>query len=237
MTNLAKQRHDLEIARFQAAHQLPFTKEAEAQAIFDLHRQQDELMGYENGFAGLVARFTGRREEKLEQLRANLRHGEAQRDALRREAAALEHTIRKTDAALAELPPWTVLDAPRWESRVCARMLLPLLKDNHSALAEARKSLRGERAGQIMSRQEFQEFYGAADRTGEACAVLVQRLHELGGLSEIPPYYRAPTAYTANAATTYIRLDRVNEAMGQCLRLQSAMEQLLQAPEPADLDG
>lgn len=234
MTNQAKQRHELELTRFRAERQLPAAKEAAARAVFELRGKQEELMGHEHGLAGFLARFTGRREEKLEALRLEVRHAEAQRDARRRDMEELERTLRETEERLNALPDWPELNAPEWERKTLAGMLECLLEENYEALEEARKSLRGERAGQIMSRQEFQEFYGAADRTGEGCAVLLKRLHDLGGLSELPPYYQAPTAYTANAATTFIRLDRVNEAMDQCLRLQSAVRELLQTPDPDD---
>lgn len=226
MNQLAKQRHDLELARFRAERQLPAAKEAAARAIYDLRSCQEALMGYEHGVAGFFARLTRRREEKLEQLRAAVRHGEAQRDARRREAEALEQAIREAEMALSALPGWQELDAPQWEARTCAEMLGPLLEESHEALKESRKLLRGERTGEIMSPQDIQDIHGAADRTGEACAVLLKRLHALGFLPELPPYYRAPTAYTANAATNFIRLDRVSEAMTQCLEMQRAVCQL-----------
>lgn len=231
MKQLAEQRHDLELTRFRAERQLSDVKEAAARAVFDLRRQEEALRGYENGFAGLIARFTGRREEKLEQLWAEVRHAQAQRDACRRELEALEQAIRETEDALAALPGWPELNAPEWEARICARMLEPLLEENYEALKEARRSLRGERMGEIMSAEKFQSFYGEADRTGEACAVLAKRLNALGHLSKVPPYYQAPTAYTANAATGFIRLDRVSEAIGQCLQMQSAVSELLRNTE------
>lgn len=226
MTQSAQTRHDLELARFRAERQLPKAKEAAARAAYDLRQCQENLMGYENGFAGLIARFTGKREEKLEALNAQVRHAAARREECRRAVTDLEHTLKETEEALSALPGWEALKSPQWECRALARMLAELLPENYEALAEARKSLRGERRGEIMSQQAFQEFYAAADRTGEVCGVLVRRLRELGAMAQVPPYYRTPTAYTANAATAFHRLDRVNEAMDQCRELLSAVKRL-----------
>lgn len=226
-----KQRYELELIRFQTERKLRSAEEAVKQAESDLYLSKEKLLNYETGLRVLLDRFSGRKAEKLEKLQGDIRRAQALRDARRREREALEQTIRQTEADLSALPGWQELDAPAWEARFCAQMLTQLLEDNYEALEEARKTLRGERMDQIMSAGEFQSYYGAADRTGEACAKLLARLKELGFLNEVPSYYLAPTAYTANAAAGFIRLERVGSAMDQCVEMQSAVRKLLQYPE------
>lgn len=104
------------------------------------------------------------------------------------------------------------------------------LEENHTALMELRRLMRGDRAGEILSIAEQQEIYAAPDRRGEACKPLLLRLKaDLTGLGiffEPGGYFESPTAFIVSAAAAHNRLDRVNQALDQVEDTQRQLRRL-----------
>lgn len=224
-------RYELETSLSQKQQRSSILSEEIPKAKYHLRGRQEALMNYEHGsIRGFLDKVSGKREEKLELLRADIRKAEAALALLQQERESLSSQQTAAEKELASLPGWSELraqpgdtgkEAARLEARLCAGILTDLLDRNLAALTEARGLLRGERAGEIMSYQEQHRIHAAAEQTGEQCRILLQRMKEALDALDIPfqisGYYRSPTAYTAGAAANFIRLERMGEAMDQVL--------------------
>lgn len=207
-------------------------KEALKQAKFDLRSADEALLTYEGSARSFLDKLTGKREEKTEALRREVRSREAARDALQREQESLRHQQEELTAALETLPSSETLRAEaeqEWavlEARYCAEALIPLLEKNEKALLEYRSVMRGEYP--VLSVQRQQEIYAEPNIWAQRCVPLLQRLKEALDVLRIPftlgGYYESPVAYLVSAAAKHNRLDRVNQALNQVGAIRKQMQ-------------
>lgn len=183
------------------------------------------LVEYENsGLSGLMDRLSGKREEKLEQLRQAERRMAMSLQTHIREQQELADQITGTHKTLAELrekeeaqkPDWTpgitALKA-RLEALLWAGRLLPLLDQNQEALLEARNWARSGNLEFGKNREvELGKALSYADDLAKRCYEAMERIAATGILLEIPPYFENPAGYIC-ATTQFTRMDRINRAL------------------------
>lgn len=242
MLQLVFRRYELEADLLKMEQESNILSKKLPQAKYDLRFAQKAQMNYEHGsIRGFLDKVSGMREAKLEILRADIRKAEAALTLLQQEREALNRRLTAAETELASLPDWEVLraqpgetgkEAARLEARLCAGMLIGLLEENFAALTESHGLLRGERSMEIMTYETLHKIHTEAEQTGEKCRHLLERMKGVLDALDIPfeisGYYRSPTAYTAGAATKFIRLERVRSAMDQALETKKQVTALHQ---------
>lgn len=204
---------------------------------------QEKLMNFESfSLSGILARLKGTREQRLEQLRRELRDADAGVQATLREMEKEKEKQKKILQDLDQLPPeeairfWIGEDRAgkaeffRLEVDLCTKALMPLLEENRAAMEETHGYLRGERSGEILSFRQQQDIFAGPDEWAKQCAAWLRRLKaaadELEIPFEIPVYYQNPTAYIATAATQFQRIDRAAKALDQIRAMQKEIQSL-----------
>lgn len=217
-------------------------KEALKQARFQKRACDEKLLLYDGSFRKFLDRLSGKQEDRQEALCWELNRAEANLNNLLREQDDLDRQLSETRKQLLTLPSMDILREEaekdpqarkeffRLDALFCMETLQPMLEENHAALFELRRLMRGDRAGEILSIAEQQEIYAAPERRGEACKPLLLRLKaDLTGLGvsfEPGGYFESPTAFIVSAAAAHNRLDRVNQALDQVEDTQRQLRRL-----------
>lgn len=202
------------------------------QAKFDLRSRNVALVEYTGGFRSFLDGLTGKREDRLEALRRNVRREEAGLDAVLRKQQEVDAEILRIRTELAEMPEESTLRSgmeTEWaelEVKYCAEALAPLLEEHHRALLAYRSLLRGEYP--VLSVQRQQEIRSEPDIRAKKCVPWLLRLKEALDLLEVSfdmgDYYRSPASYLVTAAQHNHR-DQVNKALDQVERVQKMVNQ------------
>lgn len=238
MDNLREQithRFHLELACFQQRRSLLRTKEALRQAEYACREAHVAQTEYDGSFRSLLDRLRGKREEKQEALAREYRQAEETVRSLKSRKESLEQDVQELEEEMQTLPTWETLgeqsrgeEPDFWTEReklLCTQMLLPLLEETEQALEDYRGILRGERAGEIMSREERWSLSSAHIARAKNCCPLLDRLKKAMGPAcpEIGEYFHNPSFFIESAAAHHNRLDRVNTALAQTAKLRKAL--------------
>lgn len=223
--------------------QLEALTERIKEAKWSQRSHAEKVLTYEGSFRAFLDKFSGKREDRAEELRRELRRAETALRALLREQEALKQEqdrISKERSALPSLEtlqkeiaqdPSAAKEGARLEAQYCAQVLIPMLEENHRALLELRRLMGGGRAGEIISIEEQQAIHAGPNIWGEKCVPLLQRLKSALEIQDIPfeigSYYRAPTSFIVSAAAVHNRRDRVNQAMDQVLAAKKQIAAIL----------
>lgn len=234
MENLT-QYYVTQTALLRLQRRLDTLKEELRQAKFGLREANCASAEYEGSLRAFLGKFSGKAEETRERLRRKLREAEGKHTSLLQEQERLKAELEQTEKELSSLPSaedlrrqaepkaWAVLEAA-----YCAEALLPLLEENHEALLEYRKVLRGEYP--VLSLEERQELCAEPNVCAERCLPWLERLGEALEILETPldlgGYYASPAAYVVSAAARHNQLDRLNNALTQVERLQKTVKGL-----------
>lgn len=238
-------RYELETTLHSAKQQKTLLNQKLPQARSDLRAAEDALLRYEYGsFRGFLDRLSGKREDKLEQLRSDVRKAEAVLAAAQQEKQVLSLRLTAVEAELDTLPGWaefrgqpgeTGTESARLEALLLTEQLEALLEENHAALTESYGQLRGERSMELITYEELHSIHTRAEQSGESCRILLERMKAaLDALEipfEIPAYYHSPTAYTAGAGDKFHRIGRVRNAMDQALEVKKRVIAIRQQME------
>ena len=203
-------------------------KEALAQAKYDLRNARGALTEYDGSFRKFLDKFSRKQDNRLYTLKSGVTKAEAQLNTLTRENQETETSLAEIRAKLDILSE--PKDDPRGQARFCIACLQVLLPEADKALTERRTLAQGAIPGQIMTHEDRQQIYTAADRAAEDCTRLLKpldaALKTLNIPFTLPVCYEKPTAYLANA-TQYTAKDRLNDLIAQTATLNNRLPDLL----------
>jgi len=207
----------------------------------------DQKLQYEGSLRSFLDRLKGRQEQRQENLDRQLRHAEGELASLTREKEALTRKQTGLREALSALPnrdalrdqamtdPETGKTFAAMEARSLCRRLQPLLAEAEQALLEYRKTMRGSRAGEILSYEELHAYGTAPNEWGRKCAALLEWLKEDLEFLDVPftvgPWFSNPEGYVAAAAAKHNRLDRLNDALDQVAATKKTVSGFLSETE------
>ena len=207
-------------------------------ARYHVRQYADQKLQYEGSLRSFLDRLKGRQEEQLEYLDRQLRHAEGELASLTREKEALTRKqtgLREALRAQSMADPETGKTFAAMEARSLCRRLQPLLAEAEQALLEYRKTMRGSRAGEILSYEELHAYGTAPNEWGRKCAALLERLKEDLEFLDVPftvgPWFSNPEGYVAAAAAKHNRLDRLNDALGQVAATKKTVSGFLSETE------
>lgn len=181
------------------------------------------LLEYESGgIKSFFDKLTGRREERLEQLRRSKAHAENNLEAAQRELQDLARNLDRARAELESFREWEMEYAEvirredqlqeqlqRLEALLCAKALILTLEGNRKALENAREMASADVAVDYLKNMHYSE----ADAWAKKSRKHLERIAKCGILLEIHPYFDNPTGYIVGVAAEYGQLDRVNSAL------------------------
>lgn len=226
-------RYQLETALYRLEQRLSQVGAALKAAKFTLREAKQAQLLYDGSLKSFFDKLSGKREERQEALRRDVSAAEAQLAALTREEEGLKRNRETIEQEMSPLPApeelraWALGSpetAKQWaslEAAFCAEQLQILLEKTDEALEGYRAQLRGDRMGQIVSREELHEIGTAHISLAEACRPLLHRLQEAMEILEQTPkievggYFSNPSGFIVSAAAQHNRIDRVNDALFQ----------------------
>ena len=236
MKEKLSQRYALETVLLRLERQQAVITEDIKQAKYDIRCKNEALLSYEGGLRRFLDQLSGKREEKAEALRRDLRHAENLLSTLLREQEALRQECTELQKELQSLPSLDILrkaNELEWaalEARYCAEALSPLLEGTKMALLEYRELMQGSRPD-VLSPTAQQEIYTAPNLWGEQCQPLVERLKIALDILETPfapgGYFDSPASYLVTVAAKHNRLDRVNQALDQTQDIMNLTRKIL----------
>lgn len=203
----------------------------------------EKLSDLENfSFTSIKAWLKPDRADLLEAARREVREAENavriarwQWDNSKQELQQLQQE-REDLPGQAEMEGWVQADPnllplySRLESRLCLRVLPPLLEKNEAGLVEHYHFFRGGRADEILTYEEQQEIFAQPEQYGQQCAHWLRRLQKaLQSLDlqlEIPAYYENPRGYVIAAAAQHNRIDRARQALDQVRAVRKRLASL-----------
>lgn len=237
MEDLLIKRYEVEAELLQLEEQEKSCSQVLRQAKYDLRQAEEDKLLYEGSLRSFLDKFSGKQAERLEALTREVSHRKAaladaqqQKERLTQKRAALE-------AEEKELPPFTAFDNPedpeirlRWaalEQSFCIKALLPLLEKTGEALLEYRKTLQGNRPGEILTQEQIQWIYKEPEIRAEKCRPYLDRLEKAGKVLGQEPepgaYLQSPESYLVSPAAIHNRRDRVNQAIDQIYGLRNRL--------------
>ena len=192
-------------------------------------------MEYEGSIRALIHKFTGKHQDRMDQLSREKRLAEAEQNRLLAQQEDANARLHALTTRKATLPSWQTLceneNRLTWaklELSLCSQALLPRLDDADNALTRYRQMLRGEIP--MLSIGEQQQISTAPIRAVEKQNEMLRRLEnalEILGTSEhIPDFFRNPGGFLA-AAARHNQLERAAQAEDQIIRLRKTLKQYL----------
>jgi len=211
---------------------------------WDIRQEEETLLNYETGIRGFLDRFSGKRDEKIEELNRAVRQAKGKLESLIRQQESAKGQLAELETQSTALPDAAALEAQArqhpetekvWaelEADLRAQMLLPLLEKNLETLDEYHQLLRGAKVGEVMTRERLYEIGTKHIRWGSACMEQLRQLQSamavLKGSWEIPGYFENPAGFIESAASKYNQIDRAATAMDQVRKAQREMKQICQ---------
>lgn len=238
-------RYELETRLLRTNNELEETSACLAEVKYQRRDAWEKKNLYEGSIRSLMDRISGKREEVQERLARNYRQAEETVAALTREREILMQQQSTLQSELETLPSAEELRdmalsdsemAAQWaelESKFCAEGLAHLLEKTDEALEQYRSQMRGERMGEMVSREDLYAIGTAHMKWAKQCQPLLERLEKAQAVLERPfetgGYFDNPAGYIESAAAKHNRLDRISAALGQVAKLRRTVEEIRRA--------
>lgn len=202
------------------------------QAKYNLRTASAALVEYEGSIRALIHKFTGKHQDRVDQLSREKRLAEAEQNRLLVQQEDANARLDALNTRKAALPSWPSFcegeNRPTWaklELSLCSQALLPRLDDADSALSLYRQMLRGEIP--MLSIGEQQSISAAPIAAVKDQAEWLSRLENaltvLESTEKIPEFFQNPAGFLS-AAARHNQLERAADAETHILRLRRLLK-------------